>query len=149
MIASEVFRAKDGVFRLQGGYPTTKRSNSAKTAKTTQNITFCSDGRPGSCYIDSQPLYFHKWSYIRFLVLKMGIPDHKVAPLPKKRPKLTKIVKSHEKSLRSALTRDPTAVKLAVNQSIFIKWYVLSKILTARSRCGFWIITRLPGNKMA
>ena len=55
-----------------------------------------------------------------FLNLKKGFQDHKVAPWLQKWSKMTKSI-IIQKAAVSALAGDPTAVRLAIDHSVFIK----------------------------
>ena len=94
-----------GIFRPQRGSLATLCSNLAKNVKnSSKNVDFCSDGRPNSCYISNQPLYFLQMAITKILGHKRGF-DHKSDP------NWPKNVKKSPTSSLSALAGGSTAIK--------------------------------------
>ena len=127
MTLRRVIKAQDGVPISQSGSPTTKRPLLAKKAPSPnhpKNSMFRSIRVSDSCHIGVQPLYFHSMTLSKVTraqewvpTSRSGSPTTNMASTCKTK-RLAKII---SKTARSALLGDHIAVKLATNNSIFIK----------------------------
>ena len=88
-----------------------------------------------SCHDGNQPLFFIKCSCLRFWGPdEKEPPEHQVPPRPQKWPKLAIKHQNNPKKALSAPAGDQTAVILAINHSVFIKWSYL-RFLRSKKVC--------------
>ena len=98
-------------------------------AKNTQNhpknTRFCSVRGSDSCYIGNQPLYFHQMTLSQ-LIRALEVGSYITKWLPANHDGLNWLkngpAKINPKIARFTMSRDPTAVTLATNHSVFTRW---------------------------